>query len=58
MQVRRLAILELGGIEQAREKVGTYRHDEVGRDARYAVRRFLRNPVSHPSRLARRVLKK
>ncbi len=45
---RRLAILELGGIEQARERVRTYRHgawlDEIGRDVRYAVRLVVRNP--------------
>ncbi len=47
-QARRLAILELGGIEQAKERVRTYRHggrlDEVGRDVRYAFRTFARNP--------------
>ena len=45
---RRLAILELGGVEQAKERVRTYRHgawlDEMGRDVRYAVRMFVRNP--------------
>ena len=45
---RRLAILELGGIEQARERVRTYRHgawlDEIGRDVRYALRLVVRNP--------------
>ena len=39
-QARRLAILELGGVEQTKERVRTYRHggwlDEVGRDVRYA----------------------
>jgi putative ABC transport system permease protein len=46
---RRLAILELGGVEQAKERVRTYRHggrlDEVGRDVRYAFRLFVRNPA-------------
>jgi putative ABC transport system permease protein len=41
---RRLAILELGGIEQTKERVRTYRHGallhEIGRDVRYAVRMF------------------
>ncbi len=45
---RRLAMLELGGIEQAKERVRTYRHgallDEVGRDVQYAFRMFVRNP--------------
>jgi hypothetical protein len=35
-EARRLAMLELGGLEQAKERVRTYRHggslDEVGRD--------------------------
>jgi putative ABC transport system permease protein len=47
-QARRLALLELGGLEQAKERVRTYRHggwlDEVGRDVRYAFRTFVRNP--------------
>jgi putative ABC transport system permease protein len=47
-QARRLAILELGGVEQAKERVRTSRHgallDEVGRDVRYAFRIFGRNP--------------
>lgn len=47
-QARRLAILELGGVEQAKERVRTYRHggglDEVGRDVRYAFRMFIKNP--------------
>jgi putative ABC transport system permease protein len=46
---RRLAILELGGVEQAKERVRTYRHggrlDELGRDVRYAFRLFVRNPA-------------
>ena len=47
-QARRLAVLELGGLEQAKERIRTYRHggllDEVGRDVRYAFRMFVRNP--------------
>ncbi len=47
-QARRLARLELGGVEQARESVRTYRHgawlDEIGRDVRYACRLVARNP--------------
>ena len=47
-QARRLAVLELGGLEQAKERVRTYRHgawlDEVGRDVRYAFRIFVKNP--------------
>ena len=46
---RRLAILELGGIEQAKERVRAYRHgaflDEMERDVRYAFRTFVRNPA-------------
>jgi predicted permease len=45
---RRMARLELGGVEQAKERVRTYRHgaflDELGRDVRYALRMFARNP--------------
>ncbi len=47
-EARRLAILELGGIEQAKERVRTYRHgallDELGRDLHYAFRMFAKNP--------------
>jgi putative ABC transport system permease protein len=47
-EARRLAVLELGGIEQTKERVRTSRHgalvDEVGRDVRYAFRTFARNP--------------
>ena len=47
-QARRLAVLELGGVEQTKERVRTGRHgawvDEVGRDVRYACRMF----ASHP----------
>ena len=46
-EARRLAVLELGGVEQAKERVRTYRHggwlDDVGRDVRYALRMFVRN---------------
>jgi len=45
---RRRARLDLGGVEQARERVRTYRHggglDALGRDVRYAVRVLLRQP--------------
>lgn len=48
-EARRLAMLELGGIEQVKERVRTHRHgallDEVGLDARYAVRTFARDRV-------------
>ena len=44
---RRLAILELGGIEQAKERVRTSRHgaflDEIGRDVRYAFRMLVKH---------------
>jgi putative ABC transport system permease protein len=47
-EARRLAILELGGIQQIKERVRTGRHggfiDEFCRDVRYAFRLFLRNP--------------
>ena len=47
-EARRLATLELGGIEQAKERVRTYRHgallDEVGADLRYAFRMAVKNP--------------
>lgn len=43
-QAYRLARIELGGVEQVKERVRTERHghllDEVGRDVRYAVRMF------------------
>jgi hypothetical protein len=45
---RRMARVELGGIEQAKERVRTERHgavlDETARDIRYAVRMFARSP--------------
>ena len=47
-QARRLAVLELGGAEQVKERVRIHRHggwlDEIGRDVRYALRMFVRNP--------------
>lgn len=47
-EAQRLAVLHLGGIEQAKERVRSGRHgaslDEVGRDVRYAFRTFVRNP--------------
>jgi putative ABC transport system permease protein len=45
---RRLALMHIGGIEQTKEHVRTGRHgawlDEIGRDARYAVRNCAANP--------------
>ena len=47
-EARRLAILELGGVEQTKERVRTYRHgawlDEAGRDIRYAFRMCVKAP--------------
>lgn len=47
-EARRLAILELGGIEQTKERVRTHRHggllDEMGRDFRHALRIFGQSP--------------
>jgi putative ABC transport system permease protein len=47
-EARRLAALELGGIEQVKERVRVARHggwiDEIGRDVRYAVRNSASNP--------------
>jgi predicted permease len=46
-EARRLARLELGGVEQVKEHVRTERHggglDEIGRDVRYAFRLFRKN---------------
>jgi predicted permease len=46
-EARRLAVLHLGGVEQAKERIRSGRHgaslDEVGRDVRYAFRMFARN---------------
>ncbi|HEX5106877.1 MAG TPA: FtsX-like permease family protein [Vicinamibacterales bacterium] len=48
VEARRLAMLELGGIEQVKERVRTERHggwaDEIARDVRYVLRTFARNP--------------
>jgi hypothetical protein len=45
---RRLAVLDLDGIEQTKERIRTYRHrallDDVGRDVRYAFRIFAKHP--------------
>jgi predicted permease len=47
-EARRLAVLDIGGIEQTKERVRTHRHgallDEVGRDVRYALRMFAKHP--------------
>jgi predicted permease len=47
-EARRLATLELGGADQAKERVRTYRHgaliDELWRNLRYASRMFARQP--------------
>src|SRR5262245_11440127 len=43
-EARRLALIELGGVEQVKESVRAGRHgallDDVGRDVRYAFRLF------------------
>src|SRR5262245_13008168 len=48
-EARRQAVLHLGGIEQARERVRTARHgawvDDLARDVRYALRMCARNPA-------------
>ena len=48
-EARRLALLELGGTEQVKERVRIGRHggwlDEVGRDVLYALRQVRRNPA-------------
>jgi len=47
-EARRRARMDLGGIEQARERVRTERHggglDALGRDVRYAARTLVRQP--------------
>jgi macrolide transport system ATP-binding/permease protein len=47
-EARRSALLHLGGVEQAKERVRSARHgawlDELGRDVRYALRMCRRNP--------------
>jgi putative ABC transport system permease protein len=46
---RRLALVELGGLDQVKEHVRSGRHgavlDDLGRDARYAFRLFARQPT-------------
>jgi len=48
-EARRLAALQLGGVEQAKERVRTGRHgawlDAFGRDARYGLRQVGRDPA-------------
>ena len=48
-EARRSAVLHLGGVEQAKERVRSARHgawlDEVGRDLRYAIRTLRRSPA-------------
>jgi predicted permease len=48
-EARRSAMLHLGGVEQAKERVRSGRHgawlDEVGRDLRYGIRTLRRSPV-------------
>ena len=45
---QRMAVLDLGGIEQTKERVRSSRHgalvDDLGRDVRYAFRMCVRNP--------------
>jgi len=47
-EAQRMAVLDLGGVEQTKERVRAGRHgawlDDVGRDIRYALRTFARNP--------------
>jgi predicted permease len=47
-EARRLAMLELGGIEQAKEHVRTFRYgallDQLGKDLRFALRTFAKQP--------------
>jgi predicted permease len=49
VEARRSAVLQLGGVEQAKERVRSARHgawlDEVGRDLHYGFRQVRRNPV-------------
>jgi macrolide transport system ATP-binding/permease protein len=48
-EARRVAFIELGGIEQVKERVRASRHggrlDEVGRDLRYALHAMVKRPV-------------
>ncbi len=47
-EARRQALIELGGLEQAKEHVRTGRHggslDEIGQNVRYALRMLRKNP--------------
>ena len=47
-EARRLALIELGGIEQTKEQIRTGRHgasfDEAGQNVRYGLRMLARNP--------------
>jgi predicted permease len=47
-EARRRALIELGGLEQAKEQVRTGRHggwlDEIGQNFRYAFRMLVKNP--------------
>jgi len=46
-EARRIAVLELGGVEQTKERVRTGRHgawlDDLGRDGRYDVPPLIRH---------------
>jgi putative ABC transport system permease protein len=48
-EAHRLAVLQLGGVEQAKERIRTGRHgawlDALGRDVRYGFRQVRRNPA-------------
>jgi plasmid stability protein len=48
-EARRLAVLQVGGVEQAKERVRTARHgawlDAAGRDVRYGLRQVRRDPA-------------
>jgi predicted permease len=47
-EARRLALVELGGLEQAKEQVRTGRHgaslDEIGQNVRFGARALVKNP--------------
>jgi len=47
-EARRLAMIDLGGVEQVKERIRVARHggwlDEIGRDVRYAARNCATNP--------------
>lgn len=48
VEARRLAAIQLGGVEQAKERIRAARHgawlDEIGRDCHYGLRQIRRNP--------------